>query len=50
MVAVPRPNKKAEKIIDKILGVPAARKKRKKVDPIFEIHYPAIGNRPIYSK
>jgi len=50
MVAVPRPNKKAEKIVHDLIGTPAtAKKTRRKKNPIFEIGYPSVGNRPIFS-
>lgn len=51
MVSVPRPSKKAMKIVEKLLGKPPAmRKGRGKVKDIYDITYPTAQNRPIPSK
>lgn len=51
MVNAPRPNKKAQKIVDKLLGkAPASRDKRGKKDKVFEVTYPTIQDRPVPSR
>lgn len=48
MVNAPRPSKKAQKIIEKLLGKqPAMRDKRGKKNPIYDVTYPTIQDRPV---
>ena len=47
MVNAPRPSKKAQKIVDKLLGVaPARRDKKGLKNKIFDVSYPTVQNRP----
>jgi len=51
MVAVPRPSKKAVKIVEKLLGkAPAARNKRGPKNKVYDVTFPTAQNRPTYVK
>jgi hypothetical protein len=51
MVNAPRPSKKAQKIVESLLGKPPAKRDKKgPKNKIFEVSYPTVQDRPITYK